>query len=106
MPIQKSQLNILLFYQRDTKTHRRSATHILSTQIHHQPTGAELALDCRENADADTSPSTSCTCRGEGALVANRTAKVEQSLACRERELYSLNKLQTLERNSGCGRKW
>jgi len=54
MPIQKSQLNILLFCQRDTKTYRRSATCIVPTQTYHQPTGAELALDCRENADADT----------------------------------------------------
>jgi len=54
MSIQKSQLNILLLYQRDSKTHRRSATHILSTQTYHQPIGAELALDYRENADADT----------------------------------------------------
>jgi len=67
MPIQKSQLNILLLNQRDSKTHRRSATHILSTQTYHQPTGAELALDCRENADADTQVrATSALVEGKG----------------------------------------
>jgi len=106
MPIQKSQLNILLFYQRDAKTIDAARLafyrHKLTTNQPAQSwpsTAGKMPMLTHKS-------STSCTCRGEGALLANRTAKVEQSLACRERVRKSLNQLHTLERNSGCEKKW